>query len=384
MRPVCVLLVLMLGGCGMVRQSTDRAGAVDGEGVPWPEMADPADWLDEMPSRDSLAATVPGLGISFELPDKLLSLLLLGGETGLVLLDDYDEPTFLSWLGRLPDSTVHLETIDDETRAELEADYFSAWLIEYPEGPARGIAFVFSGLDNGVRDASIRRCLLKHDWLVVHLESQASYVLLEQSMRGDEASLAALGRGFADASDRHCVNAALGAEAVLAELEDRNDDLASLPVCVIGLSAGTAVAPATAVRLGERTSATVLIGGGADFFTIAHESPVTRRAWGWRLDGERLTREQIRGGSAAYLDAVEFDPYVLGPRFADAPVLVILGCHDSFVPIEQGRVLWDRMGRPDVWTFGGGHIALFFSLGRFASSIVDWIEAATDVAPGGG
>ena len=49
---------------------------------------------------------------------------------------------------------------------------------------------------------------------------------------------------------------------------------------------------------------------------------------------------------------------------------------DSTVPAECGRLLWERMDRPERYTYTLGHRLLFWTLGNQAKRIADWSEHA--------
>jgi hypothetical protein len=47
---------------------------------------------------------------------------------------------------------------------------------------------------------------------------------------------------------------------------------------------------------------------------------------------------------------------------------------DDIVPVETGHTLYEQLGRPERWTFRGGHEMLFLELGFFGGKIADWID----------
>src|SRR5438876_10129366 len=68
------------------------------------------------------------------------------------------------------------------------------------------------------------------------------------------------------------------------------------------------------------------------------------------------------------------DPYSTAPALTDKPVLLFLANMDSTVPAECGRLLWDRLGRPERYNFSLGHRLLFYTLGGQSRTIANWLD----------
>jgi len=385
-----VVLAVVLGGCALSRRPPApwrvSSGPIETGNVAWPPLRGLDDAAVEVDGLERLKAQLSGLTLTLTTDPETASWVRTG-DLGLVLSTGAIPAREHFWFGfREGLVTFPASELTGSAREiELTASYFSGWYVQRPEGAARGVAFVFSGLDHGARDAPIRSALVERGWIVVRMESKSGLFQISSAMNGSVESHAALGRAYAWVADRQLASAAVGAEAVLRVLEAEDEAVGGLPVTVIGLSAGSLAAPATALRLASRVESMVLIGAGADFLTIAHESPVTRREWGARnANGKKLSSEEVEIASRSYLASSALDPYVVGPRLSAMPVLMLQASGDTLMPSAQGEILWARLGRPEMWSFPGGHIGLFLSLGRYARSIAEWIEGVNEnAAPSG-
>lgn len=181
-------------------------------------------------------------------------------------------------------------------------------------------------------------------------------------------------RRIAAAVDEVLAENAYAAEAALEYIDRMRPDLAGLPVAVIGFSAGALAAPTAAVRLGERVSAVVLIGGGADIFQISQRNTLTRGGIDLRGKDGPLDRRLVARIGEHYLEHTRLDPYHMAPRLRGVPVLVVHAMFDGIVPAETGEVLYERLGRPDRLTFLGGHGGLFYLLEGQAERIGSWLR----------
>jgi pimeloyl-ACP methyl ester carboxylesterase len=127
----------------------------------------------------------------------------------------------------------------------------------------------------------------------------------------------------------------------------------------------------------------VLIGGGADLFSVAQQSTLTDGGIRLRCtqDGESkppsaATSEAVH---EAYLRSTQLDPARLAPRLQDVPTLLLHATWDSWVPASTGDELDELLGRPDRWSLLlGGHGMMFYLLPSQARGITQWVrEAAT-------
>jgi hypothetical protein len=53
------------------------------------------------------------------------------------------------------------------------------------------------------------------------------------------------------------------------------------------------------------------------------------------------------------------------------------------VPARYGELLWERLGKPERWSWGYGHQLLFWRLDGYAERIGEWMEERADVRSGG-
>ena len=48
------------------------------------------------------------------------------------------------------------------------------------------------------------------------------------------------------------------------------------------------------------------------------------------------------------------------------------------MPAASGRLLYERLGRPERWSYPLGHYGLFALLPSQSKKIADWVEAAVE------
>lgn len=188
-----------------------------------------------------------------------------------------------------------------------------------------------------------------------------------------------VGRTIAGAIDDSIAENAYAAEAGVEYLIDMHGRDALGPLAVIGYSAGSLAAPAVAARLeavGVPVGAMILIGGGADLFTISQTS--RRTNGGVDLTGEghfTPTPAQVAAARDAYLRHTTLDPYALGPALADIPTLLMIASNDESVP--NGELLDERLGEPHRIRYFGGHAGLFYFLPPQTPRIIRWLDRVT-------
>ncbi len=204
---------------------------------------------------------------------------------------------------------------------------------------------------------------------------------LFQACPGDD--LSGVGADIAARVDNLLAESAYAAEAVVGYIDAERPDLVGKPLVVMGFSAGALAAPAACARLGERVDAVVLIGGGADLFAISQESTLTDAGVRIRCGFNFVDPRTIEAIHHAYLAHTTLDPIKTAPLLAATPTLVIRSDSDEWVPARYGRLLVEKLGRPDVQTlYGGGHKILFWRLPGRAPSILRWLDRVTPDAAG--
>lgn len=171
---------------------------------------------------------------------------------------------------------------------------------------------------------------------------------------------------------------AYGYEAALSYLEKDDPELRQGPTVLVACSVGAILAPTLSARLGERISAAVLIGGGANLCEILATTPAIQGYAILRLDSGYvcLTPALAKRVRGEYLQQAALDPYSTAPLLASRPVLVLQAANDGIIDSEYGDLLWERLGRPERWTGNYGHLLLFYFLEDHAARIADWVEKA--------
>lgn len=166
-----------------------------------------------------------------------------------------------------------------------------------------------------------------------------------------------------------------GVEFLRAFLEKKWPTLRQRPLVVVGCSGGVPAALAFATRHIDRVAAVVLIGGGADLANVYLDSELTDRGGRVRWLPDRPVSEQRDQFISAWLNTCTVDPFHTAAAIPADRVLVIQASMDRIVPTSTGNRLWERLGRPERWTFHGGHTLLFWRLKSYASDIGAWIDA---------
>lgn len=162
--------------------------------------------------------------------------------------------------------------------------------------------------------------------------------------------------------------------------------LTGKPVVVIGASLGGIFTPPLVARLGERVSAAVVIGGGANMLGII--SSTDRDVFSATLS-IRDSQIPVRGPAAekwkdVYLQTNRLDPFHTAGALARIPTLIIDAGRDGIIKPEYGQALWEHAGKPERWTVDCGHIWLFITLKDRAKGIADWVEGAVEESRAGG
>jgi hypothetical protein len=201
--------------------------------------------------------------------------------------------------------------------------------------------------------------------------------LLDGSFQAcDDESLPAVAKDIAARIDQALAGNAYVVEAVLDYLDTQRPELKGLPIAMIGFSAGALAAPTAAMRVLDRVDAVVLIGGGANLFMLSQESALTDGGLRLRCGEEKLPKERLEKLSELYLRQSKLDPYHTAPQLSGVPVLQVHARTDGWVPAKGGRLLYERLGRPDMLEIDAGHQLLFFFLPGKSGFIADWVERA--------
>jgi pimeloyl-ACP methyl ester carboxylesterase len=240
---------------------------------------------------------------------------------------------------------------------------------------SRGIVVALRPLSGATYIRPVLNELRDRGWVVI--ESSMGFGIAgvgdERDARSD-ADLDRFGSTLGDLANERLSEEAYGCEAMIRMLREERPELADKPVVVAGFSAGAIGAPTVAARLGEQVRGVVLVGGGVNIARIAQTSTLSDFGLGVTYQGQKLTGEHLDRLSDAYLRAATLDSYHTATSLRRTPALMLQAADDDIVPVEAGHTLYEQMGRPERWVFGGGHELLFLELGFFDTKIADWID----------
>jgi predicted esterase len=251
-------------------------------------------------------------------------------------------------------------------------------------GPPRGYVIWLHSLGGDRYERPVVEALRQRGWAVIESDfpwlswsGQLTFLRADRAWTGAAAD-------FADRFDQRLAEWAYAHEAALDYLAAADPATPTDTLCVLGFSAGAIGAPTVAARLGDRVKALVLVGGGADILRISQTNGLTNAGVafgamdpvedGYRVRG--LTKAEIDELSRRYLETSALDPYTTAPALCAIPTLMLHGALDQVVPSRAGRLLYERLGRPERWTFWLGHSLLFWRLPSYADNIAAWVERA--------
>ncbi len=249
-------------------------------------------------------------------------------------------------------------------------------------GEPRGYIIWLHSLGGDRFERPVIEALRRRGWAVV--ESDFPWLTWSRQLTflGAGGEWSAPARDFAERFDQRLAEWAYANEAALAYLEEVDRHTPADRVCVAGFSAGAICGPTLAAALGERVEAVVLVGGGADILRISQTNGLTNAGVGFGaldpVEGgyqpRELRREEMDELSRQYLRISSLDPYSAAPAIRDVPTLMLHAALDSVVPARTGRLLYERLGKPERWTFWLGHSLLFWRLPSYAERIATWVD----------
>src|SRR5262245_31136353 len=316
----------------------------------------------EVTGDDDALMLTDGIGLRFP-PVRV------GTVRGLILhfhalMGNEYEPKVMAELERRGWAAVSIDTnasvrspVSDEDRAriaELDAERARLWA----QLTANGIA--------NTKSPAFKR------WSEQTAESSRLSAGAFQACAGGDLSVAA--DAITRAVDESIAGNAYAAQAALEYVLKNRPDLTSGPIVVVGFSAGALAAPTAAALLRDRVNAVVLIGGGADLFRISQESTLTNGGLVVRCGKDKPPRAVLDELDRLYLQRTRLDPYAVAGALRGIPVLQVHARWDTWVPAASGRLLYERLGRPDRMTIAGGHEMLFYFLPGHARAIADWLD----------
>lgn len=241
--------------------------------------------------------------------------------------------------------------------------------------PTAGTIVHMPGLGSMQYEQPVLDELTARGWWIVRIATPRVWWFEDRTYEiTSEEEIEPLGGQIGRLVDDLLAEPAYAAEASLDYLSRYRADIPTRPVVLLGMSAGALMMPAVAARLGDRVDAMVLIGAGANLLKISQESELTdggiKITWAPGID-QAAAKQRLY---SAYLEHAKLDPYTAGAAVRDVPTLLMLANFDGIVPANCGRLLWERMGRPERYTTPFGHELLFWQLSMHTGRIADWID----------
>jgi fermentation-respiration switch protein FrsA (DUF1100 family) len=239
----------------------------------------------------------------------------------------------------------------------------------------RGIVLALRPLSGATYTRSTINEMRERGWVVI--ESSLGFGVAGVGDHRDarnDADLDRFGAGIGELLNERLSEWAYGCEAMVQLVRQERPNLENKPIVVLGFSAGAIGAPTVAARLGEQVKGVVLVGGGVDVARIAQTSTLSDFGLGVTFNGERVSGEKLDRLSDAYLKAATLDSFHTASSLRHTPALMLQAVADDIVPVQTGQELYERMGKPERWLFGGGHELLFLQLGWFDTKIADWVD----------
>jgi hypothetical protein len=284
---------------------------------------------------------------------------------------------FHSW----PPNDQRPDQLLGEDEINLFAALFSTRFMRLlPPGEAsqsRGLAVHMRSLiGNKYEDAVIARLRARGWWVLeASVIGMLSAGVTVEVPSLDEKGLRSAAHAAAEFADLILGRRAYGVEAALEYLATARPEVPMDPIVAVGFSAGALGLPTAVARSLERFDAAVLIAGGVNLLEISQRSVLTdggvRIAW-----PGTPTPSQVRRLLEFYIEASDLDPYHTAAYLCSIPVLQLHGMFDRVVPSSTGDALYTQLGRPERWSFPGGHGMVFWLLPQHAYEIADWLERA--------
>jgi hypothetical protein len=284
---------------------------------------------------------------------------------------------------------VRVQTPEDRRRARRASREGQQVQAESPPAPI-GVIMLMPGLygtPEPIFDAMTLK-LRESGFGVLRMLAQPSrftervHIELDpNAVEGDAAKVATI-------LTNRAAECAYAVEGAWKHLESARPELASLPRAIMGTSGGGMTLPVVYAREPERYSAAVLIGSAADLWLIARRSAYTHDA-----SSVAVTVKGVKGpapeGShgfdwagfdGLYLRHAALDPFHTAKSMQGRKVLMFQGETDRAVPAELADVLWERLGKPERWSYPTGHEGLIIELlPRETEKIIVWMKDAMGI-----
>lgn len=251
------------------------------------------------------------------------------------------------------------------------------------EEARRGVMIIpgIFGNPDPVIDRVVRR-LRAEGYGVLRMLSPPSRFVESHAVAVDAANPAKAAQYLASTLGDRAAECAYACEAAWNYVEKRRPSLAGAAHAGIGMSGGAIVLPTVYARNPARYGAVILMAGGADCWLINERSNYSAHIGAlrtmWPPGAPPGLREEA---DRAYLAASPLDPYHTAAALRGKRVLVLQGQTDMAVPAALGDLLWERLGRPERWSYPVGHEFLFAGLPDQLDRIVGWLGGDAGKTP---
>jgi alpha-beta hydrolase superfamily lysophospholipase len=249
-------------------------------------------------------------------------------------------------------------------------------LVEEPAEPSpRGTVVFLNGLGGSTfGERALARELSERGWRVIRVTPALDAIEQLTFQLQDEEELPRVAQVIGEQIDNTLAERAYAVETMLGYLQREQVIRPDQPMVAVGCSAGAINLPAVAARLPATFDAAVVVGGGADLARIAMTSDLLRSRLRLRIDGRRPNADEQSRLGALVLASSILDPHHMASHIADIPVLMLHAQFDRIVPAVTGDALYERLDRPERWSYPLGHFGLFAWLAWETDDIADWID----------
>ena len=279
----------------------------------------------------------------------------------------------------------------DKDYVELERTWFT-YRDPRPDREVRGTLVLLPGMfgtPEPIVDAT-ERYFTSKGYAVLRMLSHPSrftqHLMLQYlDGKGDDVASQA-----ADVADRRIAECAYATDAALDHVMAKREDMRAKPIVLLGMSGGAMALPSVYAYTPERYDAAVLIAGGANFLKIMIES--NYKSWidailvDFDPASDKLGTPEpgvVDTLTSLYLEHANLDAYSSAPLMRDFPVLVLHATKDKAVPASTGDLLYERLGKPERWTYPFGHEIIFASLPTQIPKIEAWVQEQIGTQPDG-
>ncbi len=162
---------------------------------------------------------------------------------------------------------------------------------------------------------------------------------------------------------------------------DSREDLKDLPRGVVGMSGGAIALPTVVALEPEKYAAAVLIAGGCNGLEVADRSNYADMLDAVRIEWKGEASFTFKAAAyQEYLKHTTLDGYHTARTLHGKKVLMIHATKDEAVPSRLGQLLWERLGKPERWTYPMGHEGVFAMQMLQNGRTADWVAGALGAA----